>query len=145
MQDQVDAFLDQCAPTMPIVLVGHSLGGALAIAGASVLPTQQRNVAAVITFGAPLVGNRQFSDLYKQSELNDITVRVEADGDSIPRIMRRFYYKVHVGLRTWIESFAATEQLITADKRFLTVGNCWLFPSCLPYRVRKSRTRSNRS
>lgn len=86
----------------PIVLTGHSLGGALATVGAYDMRHRNFPVAAVVTFGAPCVGNGAFAESYRSAaiggySLGDRTVRFVADGDSVPKIMRRWYYRMLKG------------------------------------------------
>ena len=46
-----------------VTIVGHSLGGALALLSSIYLPTFVPNVAySLITFGMPRVGNQAFAD-----------------------------------------------------------------------------------
>jgi triacylglycerol lipase len=47
-----------------VFVTGHSLGGALAILAAHRLTLENYTVAAVYTFGAPRVGNREFKKTY---------------------------------------------------------------------------------
>ena len=87
---------------MPIVFAGHSLGGALAVLGAYDFASgaRPRNVAAVVTFGAPKAGNQEFAARY-DSLLGARTVRIEARADQVPELARRAGY-VHVAAdRLW--------------------------------------------
>jgi len=86
----------------PIVLTGHSLGGALATVGAYDMRHRNFPVAPVVTFGAPCVGNGEFSESYSSAtiggySLGDRTVRFVADGDSVPKIMPRWYFRMLKG------------------------------------------------
>ena len=86
----------------PVILTGHSLGGALATVGAYDLRHRNYPVAAVVTFGAPSVGNAAFAESYRDAtrggySLGDRTVRFVADGDSVPKVMLRWYYKLLKG------------------------------------------------
>lgn len=100
---KVVAYLDELkakyGAVPPIVLTGHSLGGALATVGAYDLRHRNYPVAAVVTFGAPCVGNAAFTASYSDAavggySLGDRTVRFVSSGDSVPKIMRRWYYKL---------------------------------------------------
>ena len=97
IREQVLKFLDDksngFAVDIPIVLSGHSLGGSLALLCASDLKKLGRNVEAVVTFGAPPAGNETFQKEYKDLGLDDRTICFEAEFDSIPRIMRRAYFR----------------------------------------------------
>ena len=48
----------------PLILTGHSLGGATAVILAVILKEWGYNVQEVITFGCPRVGNKKFSHYY---------------------------------------------------------------------------------
>jgi triacylglycerol lipase len=52
------------ALSLPIVLTGHSLGGALAVLGAFLLAQQGFPVHSIYTFGQPRVGDRAFAAAY---------------------------------------------------------------------------------
>jgi len=76
----------------PLILSGHSLGGALAILAAFEL-SARTPIKAIITFGAPRVGGRQFRHAYHQRAavphatngptLESITWRVEHSTDLV--------------------------------------------------------------
>lgn len=89
-----------------IVLAGHSLGGALAKIGAFEFETKayhdDRQVVAVVTFGAPMVGSASFKEQYDQA-LGGRTVRMEAAGDIVPLIMGRWYYRMNRGMARWFD------------------------------------------
>jgi len=70
---------------LPIVLTGHSLGGALAVLAAWFLQRQGRLVHSVYTFGQPRVGDRTFAALY-ESLLGARTFRVVNRNDLVPRV-----------------------------------------------------------
>lgn len=48
----------------PLILTGHSLGGATAMILGSILKEWGYNVQEIITFGCPRVGNKKFSNYY---------------------------------------------------------------------------------
>lgn len=100
----LDKLKSKYGAVPPVVLTGHSLGGALATVGAYDLRQRGYPVAAIVTFGAPCVGNNAFSESYCDTKLGgyslgDRTVRFVADGDSVPKIMRRWYYRLLKGGR----------------------------------------------
>jgi hypothetical protein len=76
-----------------IILTGHSLGGAEAVI-AAVYAAGKLNHApdAVVTYGAPLTGNKAFVDYYKSVVGCDRTLRFTAKGDIIPGIPEAFGY-----------------------------------------------------
>lgn len=69
----------------PIVITGHSLGGALAILCARALAERNVPVLAVYTFGQPRVGDFEFAAGY-DAVLADQTYRVVNQCDIVPRV-----------------------------------------------------------
>jgi hypothetical protein len=70
---------------LPISIVGHSVGGALAHLAALDLATRGFDVAEVWTFGAPRVGGRRFAAAYDEA-VGDVTWRVVNRGDVVADI-----------------------------------------------------------
>lgn len=125
--DQINDFLKTIDGRVPVVLAGHSLGGALATLGAFDLQRSGRDVAAIVTFGAPQVGNEAFAKAYSVPtnggfSLADKTVRFVADGDSVPRIMRRWYYRLSKELQELIISLSRPASLPNPDLQFADIG-----------------------
>ncbi len=98
----------------PLVLTGHSLGGALALLAAFVLAKQYPlgYIAAVTTFGQPRVGNRAFVDAYDsepsafQQVLGEITQRYVNSVDVVPHLPLRGFllgYR-HTQAETWFNA-----------------------------------------
>ena len=71
--------------SVPILLTGHSLGGALAVLAAWFLQAQGLPVHSVYTFGQPRVGDRAFASRYA-SLLGARTHRVVNQNDLVPRV-----------------------------------------------------------
>jgi len=69
----------------PVFVVGHSLGGALAVLAAARLSREGHNVAGVYAFAAPRVGNRTFAKDY-EARLGSRTWRFENNEDLIPHL-----------------------------------------------------------
>ena len=81
-------------PHKQIVLVGHSLGGALAtLAGLDIVENVPGKDVSVYTYGSPKVGDAAFADAYNTRVSN--TYRVVNDTDLVPSIPLGNYY--HVG------------------------------------------------
>lgn len=89
----------------PLLLTGHSLGGALAtLAGLELSRTFP--VRAIVTFGAPRVGGKAFRDAFQtqrsdpgrsdSSTLNQICWRVVHSTDIVPSLPPPLWYR-HVG------------------------------------------------
>ncbi|HXF55806.1 MAG TPA: lipase family protein [Hyphomicrobiaceae bacterium] len=104
IRPQVEAWMQFVLrdEAMPVVFAGHSLGGALAFLGAYEFATgpRPRTVAAVVTFGAPMVGGRDFADSYN-AVLGERTVRIEARSDKVPELARRTGYQHVAQDRLW--------------------------------------------
>jgi hypothetical protein len=84
----------RAAPVGPIVLAGHSLGGALAIRAALDLAS---NVEAVVAFAAPRVGGRQFLERYQALDLQRRTIRFTQLTDVVSRIPPSIIGFAHTG------------------------------------------------
>jgi pimeloyl-ACP methyl ester carboxylesterase len=128
VHDEIAAHLAaHCPPGMPVVLGGHSLGGALALIGALELKRAGHDVAAVITFGAPQAGNDVFSREYAAAGLSERTVLFEAQGDSVPRLLRRWYYRLHSSLRGQLVGFLTPGHQALPRAQYAVAGNPWTF------------------
>ncbi len=124
----------------PIVLAGHSLGGALAnLAALELASLHGYEISAVVTFGAPPVGAENFAAAYQRNNLSERTVRIEAAGDLVPDLMGRWYYKplhrIRHGYKGYPRSSKAPE--------YIGVGHLWEFDSAPPLGV-ESLKRWNR-
>ena len=126
IDDKVMKFVEKLPPRTPIVISGHSLGGALAQIGAYELQRSGHDVAAVVTFGAPLVGNDEFKRLY-DIRLKDRTILLEAKGDSVPLIMRRWYYRLNRELQQFVMNLLQPPDGRTAKQNFQLLGEPWPF------------------
>lgn len=79
IKDEVREAVSKLDSGLPLYITGHSLGGALATIAASQLSSDQ--IAACYTFGAPRVGNLEFSriikvPIYRIVNSTDIVARV---------------------------------------------------------------------
>lgn len=100
-----------------VILTGHSLGGALAVATAALLTRAGRPPAALVTFGAPRVGLWRMRRL-----LRKVTVRQYCDGDDpVPCVPRPYLHmrkliRVGVDLPNPIAAHALSRyaELVTA-------------------------------
>ena len=89
-----------------IILTGHSLGGAEAtIAAVYAAGKFNRAPDAVITYGAPLTGNKAFANYYRMVVGCHRTLRFVALNDPVPHIPRVFGY-THVCSGTRVVSDA---------------------------------------
>lgn len=129
IEDKVLRYLATLPKTLPIVLTGHSQGGAVAKLAAADLAERGYDIAAVVTFGAPPAGNDAFKSAYAKAGLDLKTVRFEASGDSVPRIMRRWYYRLHQSARETALAMMRQPSLGAATLAFANVGTSWEFES----------------
>ena len=127
VEDQVMQFVAKLPAGTPIVLSGHSLGGALAQIGAYALSQRDQNVAAVVTFGAPWVGNADFAKAYDNRKLKDRTVLLESKSDSVPQIMRRWYYMLNRELQQFVLNLIEPPEARATSTRFASVSDAWPF------------------
>jgi pimeloyl-ACP methyl ester carboxylesterase len=81
-----DDILSRLPPDKPVVVTGHSLGGALAVLLARRLAETQRQVVAVYTFGMPRPGLAVFAEAYKASALPSRTYRLVHGDDIVPTV-----------------------------------------------------------
>jgi hypothetical protein len=80
--------LSPCDQTKPLLVTGHSLGGALAALAPicfSVMNTNIRPVSAIYTFGQPRIGLHDFCNTYSRI-LADKLVRFVNKMDLVPRV-----------------------------------------------------------
>lgn len=86
----------------PVVLTGHSLGGALAVLAAARLAESGRTVTAVHTYGQPRVGHADFTNPYGE-RLGAVTYRVINHVDVVTRIPLLIQRYRHVGTRIYFD------------------------------------------
>ena len=86
----------------PVIVVGHSLGGALATYAAYDLYASGFNVREVWTFGSPRVGSEAFASAYAQA-LSHRTWRVVNNNDKVPHVPHYPMYH-HVPAELWCKN-----------------------------------------
>jgi triacylglycerol lipase len=80
------AVLEQKWAHQPLLLTGHSLGGALAVVAAKLLRQDgSANVSGVYTFGMPRCGGQRFADHYDRN-LGPRTYRFVHGDDIVPTV-----------------------------------------------------------
>lgn len=99
---QVSDLILRYGGTAKIVMCGHSLGGGMATLAAldlaCLLDDTQKKSLAVVTFGSPRVGDKQFQQLFNKTIPKSI--RVAALYDPIPKIIINDFVHVHQQLTT---------------------------------------------
>jgi pimeloyl-ACP methyl ester carboxylesterase len=86
-----------------IYVVGHSLGGMKAQALALRLKQTGFNIEGVEVFGSPRVGNGYFRNYYN-SQLGNITLRWEAEGDPFPYSPPLIFNYRHAGRAAYLKN-----------------------------------------
>jgi len=106
--------------TAPLLVCGHSLGGALASLAADFMAGEGFDVRGVYTFASPRVGNARWRDDYN-ARLGDRSFRVVRAGDLVPHVPFGFGYR-HVGREVLI---APNEIWVNPSPLWETLA-CWL-------------------
>ncbi|WP_293679131.1 lipase family protein [uncultured Phenylobacterium sp.] len=117
VREDVVAWILSQPESLPLVVTGHSLGGALAVLAAFDL-CSMRDVAGVFTYGAPRVGAPEFAHAYKNTPcgagqtLGQVTWRLTHDGDPVPIVPPPLIYR-HVGRHVGLDRPRAVAPLLT--------------------------------
>ncbi len=90
----------------PVVLTGHSLGGALATLVAARVHEAGNAVAGVYTYGQPRVGHGDFRSPY-ESRLGDVTYRFINHIDLVTRVPLLLQGYRHIGKRIYFDGAGA--------------------------------------
>jgi len=112
--------LDQRSQPEPVIVTGHSKGGAEALICARILAAAGKPVQAVVTFGGPRVGDARWRKSYDdqsanlsgalgQPTLGDITYRWVHEEDIVPRLPVWMMGYRHVGHEAFMSSFGGVE------------------------------------
>ncbi|KAI0075336.1 lipase class 3 family protein [Panus rudis PR-1116 ss-1] len=95
--------------TTQVTMVGHSLGGALALLDSVFLPLHLSNVTyRTITYGLPRVGNQQFAD-YVDSHAGGSLTHINNKEDPIPIVPGKFLGFHHPSGEVHIQDSGAWE------------------------------------
>jgi pimeloyl-ACP methyl ester carboxylesterase len=78
----------------PILLIGHSLGGALAVNAAAILDAEGFNVSSVVTFGAPRTFTKGTAERFKERGI--YVVEFSNPGDPVPDVPFRWWGYRHI-------------------------------------------------
>eukprot|EP00854_Cymbomonas_tetramitiformis_P015536 gene15536-18414_t len=96
MRAQILEALQLYPVDMPLYVVGHSMGGALALNCAfDLVHSHHRNVQAVFTYGQPRTGNKQFADAV--AAYIPALFRVTHDDDIVPHVPTQWMVKPQNG------------------------------------------------
>ena len=94
------------ATAKPVVVTGHSLGGALATLAAARFQEAGHPVAAVYTYGQPRVGHSDFRSPY-ESRLGEVTHRSINHIDLVTRVPLLLQKYRHIGQRIYFDAAGA--------------------------------------
>ncbi len=83
----------ECMQNKKVYVVGHSLGGAVAVQLGLAIALDLNKVPTVVTYGCPRVGDKQFARLFKT--MVPESIRVVLDNDIVPEVPRWDYRHVH--------------------------------------------------
>lgn len=93
----------------PVIVTGHSKGGAEALICAWLLARSGRTVQAVVTFGGPRVGDAQWKAHYNSTALGAVTQRWVHEEDIVTRLPAWCMGYRHVGQECFMSSFGGVE------------------------------------
>ena len=116
---QVRELLPPPGDDRPLLVTGHSLGGAFASLAGSRLVNEHIPVWVVYTYGSPRVGNPDFyigyhtvnyrfvnnNDIVPHVPFEQILVPVVTSGPGIPGVHLRYYQYKHVGTLKYLDRF----------------------------------------
>jgi len=103
-------------PDYPIIVTGHSLGGAIATIAAAELAikAEVQNPVELWTFGSPRVGNPAFAN-YLDEKYLDKSFRVTHNRDPVPRLPPVMIGSEHVDCEYWFSSADKWKKCKTED------------------------------
>lgn len=108
------------APNAPLIITGHSLGGALATLSAASFYRRQRPVHSVYTFGSPRVGDKRFRNEYESDRFDfGRTFRVVNRHDVVTRVPPRLLRYRHVGRLRYLDQEGKMHEDLTFWDRLL--------------------------
>jgi triacylglycerol lipase len=93
----------------PLMITGHSLGGALSALAALTLQQADQPVQSVYTFGAPRLGNDAFARNYNR-QLQAKTFRLVNHNDIVPRVPPKSWGYSHVGQLVYFDQTGRLRQ-----------------------------------
>ena len=102
----------------PVLLTGHSLGGAIANLTAAYFFIKNRPVHSVYTFGAPRVGCKNFKNTYNKFDCGR-SFRIVNRHDIVSRIPPRMLRYKHVGELHYLNSEGEIHAGVDSWKRLL--------------------------
>lgn len=96
VEDDVGALVDRLG--YPVVVTGHSLGGALATLAAVDVTLNRPHVPVdLYTFGAPRIGNKAFAQWF-DAQIQD-SIRLVNNSDVVPQYVLRASASARANLR----------------------------------------------
>ncbi|KAL4510135.1 hypothetical protein ABPG72_010328 [Tetrahymena utriculariae] len=111
--------LVQKYPNATLSVIGHSLGGALAILGAIDIHLSVKAVDFVYTFGQPRVGNKEFAAFFDLNIAN--SYRLIHDRDLVPHLPLQSQGFYHQGTEVWYNQNSTS---YTVCQKYLEDKSC---------------------
>jgi triacylglycerol lipase len=102
------ARLSEFRRHQPLLMTGHSLGGALATLAAAQLHAAGQSIDGLYTFGAPRVGDRAFTTCFNHN-LQHCTFRLVHHQDWIPHLPPSALGYAHVGQPIYFDEAGAVQ------------------------------------
>ncbi|MGG6298327.1 lipase family protein [Leptolyngbya sp. AN02str] len=125
---QIQKWNQDSGQTLPLLITGHSLGGALATVAASSLVKQGFNIQGLYTFGQPRVGDIIFAAEIGQA-LQHRVFRFVNNNDIVPHIpppylpWNPFHIYVHLGQQYYFDAFG---NMTNRPNPFFRFFNFWV-------------------
>ncbi|KAK3897416.1 Alpha/Beta hydrolase protein, partial [Staphylotrichum tortipilum] len=103
-------------PAYPVVVTGHSLGGAVATLAAAHLRADDGVPADLYTYGSPRVGNLEFAKFVSDQaeDVGGANYRVTHTDDPVPRLPPISFNYRHVSPEYWIQE--GSDRVVELDE-----------------------------
>lgn len=105
LRDEVGTWIGEVRPKR-LIVTGHSLGAAMAT-----LMAAEHRQAELVTFGCPLVGDRQFADRFGRDALRYVDC-----ADIVASVPYRFMGYVHFGKLRYIDRHGAVHETVPDEE-----------------------------
>jgi cyanophycinase len=116
-------------PNSNVVLVGHSLGGALAyLASVDFILNEGIRTDYMYTFGQPRVSNSAFTDTWRALFHNTTSYRVTHGLDPVPHVPPRAFDFVHPPTEVYYDGLNTKHTICDGSGEDPTCADQWLLP-----------------